>query len=317
VCFGVSNVLMNATLPVITAALPEVREKAAEVARLNAEGKHQEADQVAVEREALALKRSTEISSRGFASGYCAGVIGIIMCIPLVALLKSEVLAYQLCQVIAGVWWALWMILVAFRLLSRPGPPLPPGKCPVATEAFSSIYKTFRELIKLPRSFAYLVFWMFFSDGVFLVGSIGGLYANSRVDWGCFNKAYGVLLLFIIVPLTAMSFNLLYMKLAQRFKIPPQRMLQFCLFVIGIVVPVWGFVGIKTGLEVIIVGVIWAAHMGPMQAFSRSVFASLIPPGKEVKRTSSLAIRTPTTLCTQCSAVAVAVRCGAVRCRPS
>ena len=307
VCFGVSGVLMNAFLPLITAALPEVREKAAEVVRLNREGKHVEAEQVAIEREALETRRSTEISARGFASGYAAGVIGIILCIPLVALIKSEILAYQLCQVIAGVWWASWMMPVAFRLLPRPGPPLPTGQT-VLTEACSSLGTTLRELLVLPRSFAYLIFWMFFSDGVFLVGSIGGLYANSRVDWGCFPKAYGVLVVFILVPLFAMAFNLIYEKLSQCLKIPPERMLQWCLVVIGIVVPVWGFNGITTGLEVIIVAVIWAAHMGPLQAFSRSVFASLIPPGKEVS-SCSRTMQPPTHVAPHCPTCACPRAC--------
>jgi MFS-type transporter involved in bile tolerance (Atg22 family) len=236
------------------------------------------------EREAIETKRSTEISARGFAFGYSAGVIGIILCAPIVAVLSSEILAYQLCMVLAGIWWAGWMVPVAFRLLPRPGPPLPKDKN-IATEACSSIVGTIRELRALPSSFAYLMLWMVFSDGVFLVGNIGGLYANSRVDWGCFSKSYGVLLVFILVPLFAASFNVLYMKLSQRFNVPPERMLQFTLVVVGIVVPVWGFVGINTGLDVIVVAVIWAAHMGPLQAFSRTVFASLIPPGKEVSRT--------------------------------
>ena len=268
------------------------------------------------EREAIETKRSTEISARGFAFGYAAGVIGVVVCVPLVAMLSNEILAYQLCMAFAGIWWASWMIPVAFFLLPRPGPPLPKDKN-IATEACASILSTIRELRALPSSFAYLILWMFFSDGVFLVGSIGGLYANSRVDWGCFPKAYGVLLVFILVPLFAASFNVLYMKLSQRLNVPAERMLQFTLVVVGIVVPAWGFIGINTGLDVIILAVIWAAHMGPLQAFSRSVFASLIPPGKEVKRTSSLAIRTPTTLRTPCGAVRLRLRCGAVRCRPS
>ena len=223
--------------------------------------------------------RSTEISARGFAWGYVAGVIGIILCIPLVALLP-EILAYQLCMVIVGIWWTVWMIPVALRLLPRPGPPLPENKT-VCTEASSSFLATFRELCALPRSGFYLLLWAFFSDGVFLVGSIGGLYANSRVDWGCFPKTYGVLAVFILVPLFAAGFNVLYQKIAKWFRVPPERMLQWTLVVIGLVVPIWGFAGIATGLDVIIVAVIWGAHMGPMQAFSRSVFASLIPPGKE------------------------------------
>jgi UMF1 family MFS transporter len=261
VCFGVSGVMMNAFLPKIVAALPEVRA---------AQGK---------EREEIESMRSTEISARGFAWGYVAGVIGIILCIPLVALLP-EILAYQLCMVIVGIWWAAWMIPVALRLLPRPGSPLPENKT-VCTVASSSFLATFRELCALPRSGFYLLLWAFFSDGVFLVGSIGGLYANSRVDWGCFPKTYGVLAVFILVPLFAAGFNVLYQKIAKWFRVPPERMLQWTLVVIGLVVPIWGFAGIATGLDVIIVAVIWGAHMGPMQAFSRSVFASLIPPGKE------------------------------------
>jgi UMF1 family MFS transporter len=262
VAFGVSGVMMNAFLPLLAAALPEVR--AAPPAA----------------RGALEAARAADISSRGFAAGYAAGVAGILLCVPLVAALP-ELDAYRAALCVTGAWWGLFMIPVARWLRARPGPPMPAGATALS-EAARSLAATLHDLRGLPGTRTYLLLWALFSDGVFLVGTIGGLYAASRVEWPCsLPKAAGVLLVFLLCPLFAAAFNIFYMKLAARLAAPPERMLVAMLVIIGATVPAAGFAGIKTGPQIIAVACVWAAHMGAMQASSRAVFASLVPRGKE------------------------------------
>jgi UMF1 family MFS transporter len=129
---------------------------------------------------------------------------------------------------------------------------------------------------------------MVYSDAAFLIGSIGGLYANQYVDWQCFPKSIGILLMFFIVPVAAMIGNLGLLKCGQRFQIRGKRML-IAVLAICCIVPAYALIGffsmqfgVRKGWEMIVVATVYGFVIGPIQSYSRSVFASLIPKGKEV-----------------------------------
>jgi hypothetical protein len=90
VSLGLTSVMYNAYLPLLVQSSKEVTEAAPE-RRLDAE-----------------LKRSNELSSKGFAWGFAAGVISILLCVPW-AFLLSEIGSYQVAMVITGVWWFVFM----------------------------------------------------------------------------------------------------------------------------------------------------------------------------------------------------------------
>jgi len=262
VCFGVTGVMMNAYLTPLVDALPDVR-----------------AAPAGAPRAARAAARAAELSSKGFAAGYAAGVAGIALCVPLVAALP-EIGAYRATLALTGLWWALFMAPVARALRARPGPPLPPGASFVGA-SLAGARATAARLRRLPGTAFYLLLWSAFSDAVFVVGTLGGLYANSRVDWGCTPKAYGVLAVFLLVPLCAAAGNLLFWRLAAALRAPPERMLVGILALVGVAVPAWAAAGIRTGADVVGVACLWGLCMGAMQAFSRALFASLTPRGAE------------------------------------
>lgn len=264
-CFGLSGVMMNAYLPLLAGANPAVRGF----------------PENSPERAAAAEARATDMSAKGFAAGYCAGVLGIILCVPLILSLP-EIAGYQAAHVVAGVWWAAWMVPVARYLHARPGPPLPPGTCAVAAASITGLWETIAALRRLPTTGAFLLLWGVFSDAVFVVGLLGGLFANSRVDWGCTPKAQGVLALFAVTPLAAAVGNLGWLRLSQWAKISPERVLAYTLLAIGIVVPAVGLSGaLTTGPALLGVAFWWGLNVGAMQAFSRSVFSQLVPLGHE------------------------------------
>jgi hypothetical protein len=128
---------------------------------------------------------------------------------------------------------------------------------------------------------------MIFSDGVFIIGTIGALFANSEVDWGCFPRGMGILLMFLLVPLCAMAGNVGYLKVASRWGIPGKTMLLASLFCCA-VIPAYGLlglvssrIGIRHGWEVLSVCVWYGLHLGAMQSYARGTFAVLVPRGKE------------------------------------
>jgi len=263
VAFGIAGVMMNAALAPIVAALPDVR---ALPPRSRARAAH-------------AAARASELSAKGFAAGYCAGVLGIALCVPLVLALP-EVDAYRATLCLCGAWWAAFTVPVARWLRARPGPPLP-GGVGIARASLAAARATLARLARLPGTAFYLLLWSLFSDAVFVVGTLGGLYANSRVDWGCTPKALGVLGVFILVPLCAALGNLAWERAARALRAPPERALVATLLVVGVGVPALGAAGVRTGRDVIAVACVWGACVGAMQAFSRAVFATLTPRGAE------------------------------------
>jgi UMF1 family MFS transporter len=121
---------------------------------------------------------------------------------------------------------------------------------------------------------------MVFSDGVFSIGFVGGLYANT-LDWGCTPKAVGVLGVFLLVPFSAVVGNVCYMRAAEAWGLSHKACVAASLVAIGVVVPLWGWGGLKKGSEVVALAGWYGLHMAPMQSFSRSLFGRLIPPGEE------------------------------------
>jgi MFS-type transporter involved in bile tolerance (Atg22 family) len=181
VCFGLATVMYNSYLPRLVKALPAVTGARTTEERLAAEA-----------------AASDTLSGQGFGWGYAAGVVTILLVLPL-AFTLSEIASYQGAMLIAGTWWAVWMLVPARHLRTRPGPPLPPGRGYVALSLAQS-RETVRDMCKLPITGWYLLCWMVGSDAIFSVGTIGGLYADTQVDWGCTPRQVGVLTMFILVP---------------------------------------------------------------------------------------------------------------------
>ena len=269
-CFGITGVMMNAYLPLLSAAHPSVRKLTL----------------TSPQRRSAIEARVTEMSAYGFSFGYIAGVIGIILCVPLILALP-EIVAYQATLVVAGVWWAIFMIPVAKIIHTRPGPPLPitagGGICSSYIYAsLNGIMNTATLLYKLPTTGAFLLLWGLFSDAVFVVGTLGGLYANSRIDWGCTPKSQGVLAIFALTPLAAALGNFTWLRLSQYFNVKPEHALAFTLVAIGSIIPAIGLSGSLTSGPVLVgIAIWWGFNMGAMQAFSRAVFSSLVPQGYE------------------------------------
>lgn len=133
VCFGLATVMYNSYLPRLVKALPAVTGAPTTEARLAAEA-----------------TASDELSGKGFGWGYVAGVITILLVLPL-AFTLSEIASYQGAMLIAGTWWAVWMLVPARHLRTRPGPPLPPGQGYVSLSVAQS-RETVKDMFKLPTT---------------------------------------------------------------------------------------------------------------------------------------------------------------------
>lgn len=75
--------------------------------------------------------------------------------------------------------------------------------------------------------------------------------------------------------------NIGYLRIAQRGWATPRTLLAASMLAVA-AMAVYGLLGgMTTGLEMIVFGAWYGLHMGAYQAFSRSIFSTLVPPGKE------------------------------------
>ena len=247
----------------------------------------------AARRYAAELAASERLSSRGFAWGYAAGVLGIGLSLPLMAALPSELAAYRGAMVLTGLWWAAFTLVPARWLRARPGPPLPGGASALAV-SLAHTRATLSDVTsrhRLPTTGWFLLVWMVGSDGVFSIGTLGGLYANTHIQWGgdgggaCrgggLTKQLGIVLMFLLTPLAAAAGSVGYSLAVARWGLPPRTALLASMLATAAIALYALGAGLSTGGEMLAVACWYGLHIGAYQAQSRALFATLLPPGRD------------------------------------
>lgn len=245
VCFGAALVFYNAFLPEITTE-----------------------------------DQADKVSSRGFAYGYLGGAI--LLALNLLLVLRAEHmglstgLAVRLSLLSAGVWWGLFA-LITFKLLkSRPSKKsLTPGKGYIAA-GFSEILATFKELRRLPLTARYLIAYLIYNDGIQTVIFAASAFLEQELFPG--GNPEFLLQIFLMVQFVAVGGALLFERLAYLIRTKNAIIVSLVIWA-GIVIYAYRF--LDTVREAWFMAAAIAIVLGGSQALSRSLFARMIPAGKE------------------------------------
>jgi UMF1 family MFS transporter len=245
VCFGASNVFYNAFLPEITTE-----------------------------------DQSDKVSSRGFAYGYLGGALLLVVNLLMVTRAEqfgmSTGLAVRLSLLSAGIWWGGFAVITFLLLKSRPSKKsLPPGKSYISA-GFTEIADTFKELRRLPLTARYLLAYLIYNDGIQTV-----IFASSAfLEQELFPQGNPEFLLkiFLMVQFIAVVGALLFERLAYLIKTKNAIIVSLIIWS-GIVIYAYRF--LHTVTEAWVMAAVIAIVLGGSQALSRSLFARLIPDGKE------------------------------------
>ncbi|HKN84412.1 MAG TPA: MFS transporter [Pyrinomonadaceae bacterium] len=245
VCFGASNVFYNAFLPEITT--------------------EDEADKV---------------SSRGYAYGYLGGALLLVLNLLLVLRAEqfglSTGLAVRLSLLSAGVWWGGFAIITFALLKSRPQKKqLPPGRGYISA-GFSEIAATVRELLRLPLTARYLLGYLIYNDGIQTVIFAASAFLEQELFPG--GNPVFLLEIFVMVQFVAVAGALLFERLAYLIKTKNAIIVSLLIWS-AIVIYAYRF--LHTVAEAWIMAAVIAIVLGGSQALSRSLFAKMIPAGKE------------------------------------
>ena len=224
--------------------------------------------------------RRDSVSARGFAMGYAGG--GLLLLLNLIFFTFRERLgvdgglAARLCIASAGVWW-FGFSFVTFRTL-RPRHAvrrLPAGES-YLTVGFKQLANTMRQVGYFPETLRYLLGYLLFNDGIQTVIVISTIFASVEL------KMESTELILVVLMIQGVAFAGAYLVdfIARRFG--AQRTLVGTLLIWSAVV-IYAWLALTTKVEFWVLGAIIALVLGGSQALSRSLFAQMIPKGREAE----------------------------------
>ena len=221
-----------------------------------------------------------DVSSKGWGIGYLGG--GLLLALNLVLYLKSEAIGMSekmsvrisLCS--AGVWWALFTIPVLLALRNRgPVRALPPGATASGT-AFRQLRSTFRELRTYREAFAFLIAYLLYNDAIQAVLALATQFGSDELKMPVSQLTMAILMAQFVGFFGAIGFNWLARA------ITAHRAVMFSL-VVWTGVLFYIYLSVKTATEFFVLVGIASLVMGGSQALSRSIFAQLVPKGREAE----------------------------------
>jgi MFS transporter, UMF1 family len=230
--------------------------------------------------EIAAPEERDQVSSTGWGIGYLGG--GLLLALNLLLYLKasavgiSESMAVRISLCSAGVWWAVFTI-PAIRSLKNRGPvrPLPPGASATGT-AFRQLRGTFRELRTYRQAFAFLIAYLLYNDAIQAVLALATQFGSDELKMPVSQLTMAILMAQFVGFFGAIAFDWL-----ARW-ITAHRAVMVSL-VIWTGVLFYIYISVKTATEFFVLVGIASMVMGGSQALSRSIFAQLIPKGKEAE----------------------------------
>ncbi len=228
------------------------------------------------------------VSSYGWALGYLGG--GLLLFLNLMfyqfreALGVSTGLAIRINLASAGVWWMGFSFITWARLRPRHAArQLPEGETYISV-GFKQLWRTLKEIKRFPETLRYLLAYFLYNDGIQTVIAVAATFAAAPLVRGGLEIEQGTLTMIILmIQFVAFGGALFWGKLAGW--VGAKRSIIISLVVwAGVVTFAYG--GLKGETRVLqfwILGAFIALVMGGSQAISRSLFAQMIPEGKEAE----------------------------------
>jgi MFS transporter, UMF1 family len=229
-----------------------------------------------------------QVSSYGWAMGYLGG--GLLLALNLAFFIFSEDigvpsdLAVRINLASAGLWWLGFSFLTWSRLRPRHAArPLPPRETYVSI-GFKQLGNTFRELKHFPETLKFLLAYFLYNDGIQTVIAVSSTFAAAPLVRGGLGLEQDTLIAVILmIQFVAFAGALFWGRLAKW--IGAKQSILVSLFIwLGVVL--YAFLGLRGEnrvTEFFILGIFIALVLGGSQAISRSLFAQMIPDGREAE----------------------------------
>ena len=228
------------------------------------------------------------VSSYGWAMGYMGG--GILLALNLAFFTFSEDLgvpgdlAVRINLASAGVWWLGFSFLTWGRLRSRRAArQLPAGETYVSI-GFKQLRKTFSEVKHFPETLKFLLAYFLYNDGIQTVIAVASTFAAAPLIQGGLELEQSTLIAVILMIQFVAFFGALFWgKLAGWIGAKQSVVVSLVIWAGVVIYAYGGLKGPTATAQFFVLGIFIALVMGGSQAISRSLFAQMVPNGKEAE----------------------------------
>lgn len=228
------------------------------------------------------------VSSYGWAMGYMGG--GILLALNLAFFTFSEDLgvpgdlAIRINLASAGVWWLGFSMLTWNRLRPRHAArQLPAGENYVSI-GFKQLGKTFREVKHFPETLKFLLAYFLYNDGIQTVIAVASTFAAAPLIQGGLELGQQTLIsVILMIQFMAFFGALFWGKLAGWVGAKNSVIISLVIWAGVVIYAYGGLKGESATAQFFVLGAFIALVMGGSQAISRSLFAQMVPNGKEAE----------------------------------
>ncbi|MEV0207292.1 MFS transporter [Streptomyces sp. NPDC050788] len=217
------------------------------------------------------------VSSRGWAFGYAAGSLVLIVNLVLYmghdSFGVSETTAVRICLATAGLWWGVFTLVPLSRLRDRGAG----GTGRTTAPGLRQLAATVRDMRRHRLTLAFLLAYLIYNDGIQTVISQASVYGSEELGLGQSTLIGAVLLVQVLAVAGALGMGRLARTYGTKRTILGSLVAWTVTLGAGYFLPagapVWFFV-LASGIGLV---------LGGSQALSRSLFSHLIPLGKEAE----------------------------------
>ncbi|KAF9084647.1 Autophagy protein 22 [Mortierella sp. AD031] len=270
ICYNICSVFAHSFLPVYGRVHPDV---------LAAESRGESKSVIRKMEEQVI----NDISAWGYTIANVGSLIAYGVCIGLTIVMSGSFLSLEIAIAFTGVWWLMWILIVAPWLDARPGPPMPKGQNWVVY-SWKKTFKTIASARKLPEIFKFMVAWFILSDGINTITAILFVILYRELSFSHLHSLYVSALLSLTAGLGAYGF----LVIRRIWKLSTMTMTMICLglyfvqlvYLVGVPYFTQSF-----GMRNVWEGWFMMAYSGfVISTFfgsSRAMLAELCPPGDE------------------------------------
>ena len=228
------------------------------------------------------------VSSYGWAMGYLGD--GLLLILNLALYMFSDKLgipsdlAVRINLASAGVWWLSFSFFTWVRLRPRHAiKQLPKGES-YAQVGFRQLWTTLKEMKNFPETLKYLLAYFLYNDGIQTVIAVSSTFAAAPIIRGGIGMGQSTLIV-VILMIQFMAFfgALLWGKLAAWVGAKRSIIVSLVIWAGVVIYAYFGLYGQGRVLQFFILGAFIAIVLGGSQAISRSLYAQIIPSGKQAE----------------------------------